>query len=200
MLSRLAPSPCLPPSRSRRCDIFCHVIDNFGDVGVCWRLARQLASEHDLAVRLWVDRLETLAGSAPAIDPRPADSAGRRCRNAAAGRPSFRSSSPADLVIEAFACHLPEAFVAAMAARIAAGVDQPRLPERRRLGRGLPCPALAASRACRSSNTSSFLVHRNTGGLLREKDLEQRRHRLPGTAAQHRILARARRDRRRPMP
>jgi hypothetical protein len=28
------------------CDLFCAVIDNFGDIGVCWRLARQLTSEH----------------------------------------------------------------------------------------------------------------------------------------------------------
>ena len=34
-----------------RCDIFCNVIDNYGDIGVCWRLARQLANEHGLAVR-----------------------------------------------------------------------------------------------------------------------------------------------------
>ena len=36
-------------------DIFCRVIDNFGDIGVCWRLARQLAAEHGKRVRLWVD-------------------------------------------------------------------------------------------------------------------------------------------------
>ena len=29
-----------------RCDLFCNIIDNFGDIGVCWRLARQLAAEH----------------------------------------------------------------------------------------------------------------------------------------------------------
>ena len=32
-------------------DIFCNVIDNYGDIGVCWRLARLLANEHGLAVR-----------------------------------------------------------------------------------------------------------------------------------------------------
>ena len=38
-------------------DIFCTVVDNYGDIGVTWRLARQLAAEHNLAVRLWVDDL-----------------------------------------------------------------------------------------------------------------------------------------------
>lgn len=28
-------------------DIFCSVIDNFGDIGVTWRLARQRVAEHD---------------------------------------------------------------------------------------------------------------------------------------------------------
>ncbi|MDP1597102.1 MAG: elongation factor P maturation arginine rhamnosyltransferase EarP [Methylotenera sp.] len=36
-------------------DIFCKIIDNFGDIGVCWRLARQLQAEHALQVRLWID-------------------------------------------------------------------------------------------------------------------------------------------------
>mgnify|MGYP000340692020 CR=1 FL=1 len=38
-----------------RWDIFCSVVDNYGDIGVTWRLARQLALEYGLEVRLWVD-------------------------------------------------------------------------------------------------------------------------------------------------
>ena len=41
----------------KRWDIFCKVVDNFGDIGVCWRLAKQLAHEHGLQVRLFVDDL-----------------------------------------------------------------------------------------------------------------------------------------------
>ncbi len=44
-------------SKSVTCDIFCAVVDNYGDIGVCWRLARQLAQEHNLEMRLWVDDL-----------------------------------------------------------------------------------------------------------------------------------------------
>ena len=51
-----------------RCDIFCNVIDNYGDIGVCWRLARQLACEHALAVRLWVDDLASFAKLCPEAD------------------------------------------------------------------------------------------------------------------------------------
>ncbi len=41
-----------------RWDIFCRIVDNYGDIGVCWRLAKQLAYEHKLTVRLGVDALE----------------------------------------------------------------------------------------------------------------------------------------------
>jgi uncharacterized repeat protein (TIGR03837 family) len=47
-----------------RWDIFCKVIDNHGDVGVCWRLARELAAQGE-AVRLWVDDPSALAWMAP---------------------------------------------------------------------------------------------------------------------------------------
>ena len=47
-------------------DIFCRVIDNFGDAGVMWRLARALRAE-GYAVRLIIDdpsTLRALAGCA----------------------------------------------------------------------------------------------------------------------------------------
>ena len=46
--------------RPMRWDIFCRVVDNFGDIGVCWRLARILAAQHACEVRLIVDRPELL--------------------------------------------------------------------------------------------------------------------------------------------
>jgi hypothetical protein len=54
--------------RPMRWDIFCQVIDNHGDLGVCWRLAAQLAAARD-AVRLWVDDARALAWMAPAGQP-----------------------------------------------------------------------------------------------------------------------------------
>ena len=49
-------------------DIFCRVVDNYGDVGVSWRLARQVAREHGKRVRLWLDDLTVLAKLRPEID------------------------------------------------------------------------------------------------------------------------------------
>ena len=102
---------------SLRWDIFCRVVDNFGDAGVCWRLARQLAHEHGIAVTLWIDDVATLARIAPALVPQPRrpGRAGVRVRRLA-GDAAPDAPLP-DVVIEAFGCGLPDRYVAAMADR-----------------------------------------------------------------------------------
>jgi len=45
------------PQQVQRWDVFCNVVDNYGDAGVCWRLARQLVAKHNLEVRLFVDAI-----------------------------------------------------------------------------------------------------------------------------------------------
>lgn len=104
------------PATKSEWDIFCHVVDNFGDIGVCWRLARQLAAEHGVGVRLWVDELESFQRICPAIDPRQSiqRAHGVEVRHWTADFPDL---VPGDVVIEAFACHLPERFVAGMVGR-----------------------------------------------------------------------------------
>ena len=52
-------------SKPIQCDIFCVVVDNYGDAGVCWRLACQLAGEHGWRVRLWIDDPAPLRQLAP---------------------------------------------------------------------------------------------------------------------------------------
>ena len=97
-------------------DIFCSVVDNYGDIGVTWRLARQLVAEHDLAVRLWVDDLSAFVRLCPEADRQAAQQkqAGVEIRQWPV---PWQPVEPADVVIEAFACALPEAYIAAMAAR-----------------------------------------------------------------------------------
>ncbi|MFM0041596.1 elongation factor P maturation arginine rhamnosyltransferase EarP [Paraburkholderia sediminicola] len=101
------------------CDIFCAVIDNFGDIGVCWRLAQQLASEHGWQVRVFVDDLHAFQMLCPSL-------ALDRARQAVGGiviehwhEPAHAGDTleVADVVIEAFACELPPIYVAAMARR-----------------------------------------------------------------------------------
>lgn len=98
-----------------RWDIFCTVIDNYGDIAVTWRLARQLAAEHGIAVRLWVDDLRPLAALKPAVDALRDQQlhAGVDIRRWTA---EFATVDIADVVIEAFACNIPDAYISAMAA------------------------------------------------------------------------------------
>ena len=94
------------------CDIFCAVVDNYGDAGVCWRLAHQLATEHDWRVRLWIDDPAPLRQLAPDHVAGPVE-----VRQWSIPWLADESSESADVVIEAFACELPTAYVAAMATR-----------------------------------------------------------------------------------
>lgn len=100
----------------KSCDIFCTVVDNYGDIGVCWRLARQLANEHGLLVRLWVDDLRSFGKLCPELDVELEGQVYRGVEIHHWGS-VFAATEPADLVIGAFACVLPPAYVAAMAAR-----------------------------------------------------------------------------------
>jgi len=99
-----------------RWDIFCKVVDNFGDAGVAWRLARILAAEHGIEVTLWLDRLEALARFEPGIAAEPA-------AQHAHGVTVRRWTDPmpddvaGDVVVEAFGCGLPGDYLHAMAAR-----------------------------------------------------------------------------------
>lgn len=100
-------------------DLFCRVIDNYGDIGVCWRLARQLVAEHGCTVRLIVDDLASFRVIAPEVRaelPRQ-HSLGV---NILAWHEAA-SLKPAPVVIEAFACDPPAAYVEAMAAHAGAG-------------------------------------------------------------------------------
>ena len=86
-------------------DIFCRVIDNFGDVGVCWRVAADLARRGQ-PVRLWVDDPSPLGWLAPHGAP------GVEVVAWADPAPDL---APGPVVIEAFGCAPPDAFVARMA-------------------------------------------------------------------------------------
>ena len=105
----------------RRWDIFCRVVDNLGDIGTCWRLARQLADEHKADVRLWIDKLESFACLSPSIS---IDALAQQVGPIEVRHwpPDFPTVDVADVVIEAFACELPETYIAAMAGRAVAPV------------------------------------------------------------------------------
>jgi uncharacterized repeat protein (TIGR03837 family) len=104
-----------------RWDIFCKVVDNYGDIGTCWRLAQQLTNEHEADVRLWVDQLQSFAQLCPAVST-TADRQRVGRVEIRRWRSDFPNVEAADVVIEAFACELPETYIAAMARQTVAPV------------------------------------------------------------------------------
>lgn len=160
-------------------DVFCRVIDNHGDLGVCWRLARQLAAcgQH---VRLWVDDAsalgwmapEGLHGGVPGLQLRPW---------AEAENPAVLAGLPrADVWVEAFGCELPSAFVAAGAQATAAPpvwVNLEYLSAEDWVERmhGLPSPVLHGPAAGWVKHFFYPGFRPGTGGLLREPGLMARR-------------------------
>jgi len=99
-----------------RWDIFCSVVDNYGDIGVTWRLARQLVSEHACDVRLWVDDLRAFERMCPDIDVEQ-DLQWQEGVEVRHWPAEWVSVPAADVVIAAFACQLPPDYMEAMAER-----------------------------------------------------------------------------------
>lgn len=92
-------------------DIFCKVIDNHGDIGVCWRLSAELATRGQ-RVRLWVDDGSALQWMAP-----------EGCDGVTVlpwleplGMNLLRlDAAPCDVLVEAFGCEIAPEFIAACA-------------------------------------------------------------------------------------
>ena len=104
---------------TRSLALFCKVVDNYGDIGICWRLARQLRQEHGIAVTLWVDDLRSFRRICPEVD---ADAEVQRIdgvtvRHWRDQSGAFTADEVADIVIEFFGCDLPPGYIAAMAQR-----------------------------------------------------------------------------------
>ena len=161
-----------------RWDIFCKVIDNFGDVGVCWRLAAELARRGE-EVRLWLDEPQALAWMAPGAlqsevphvevvhwtSPLPA---------------GLREDLPlADVWVEAFGCDPPVEAVEALGRRMAPSGRAPvwinleYLSAEPYVERSHRLPSPVMSGPAKGSTKWFFYpgFTERTGGLLREDDL-----------------------------
>lgn len=146
-----------------RWELYCRVIDNHGDLGVCWRLARQLGARGD-HVRLWVDDASALAWMAPLGAP------GVELRR--------WSEQPVhdlgDAVVEAFGCEPPAAVRQAMAARRPAPVwvDLEYLSAESYVERSHGLPSPQPDGLTRWFYFPGFTPR--TGGLLRDNDAPSR--------------------------
>ncbi|MCZ7654071.1 MAG: elongation factor P maturation arginine rhamnosyltransferase EarP [Rhodocyclaceae bacterium] len=162
-------------SRQKTWDLFCRVVDNFGDIGVCWRLARQLAGEYDLQICLWVDDFACLQTYLPQYRF-DADGSGMPGVEIRHWTEPFPDIEPAQTVVEAFACELPVRYVQAMAARAVkpCWINLEYLSAEAWAeechGMASPSPSLPLTKHFFFPGFTS-----NSGGVPMERDLPQRR-------------------------
>lgn len=162
-------------------DIFCRVIDNFGDIGVCWRLANDLVERGQL-VRIFVDDLTALRWMAPIASPQI---------EIVNWRDQETSSIedlgvPGDVVIESFGCELPAAYLTQMQSCAAPTVAQrlwlnlEYLTAEDYAARCHKLPSPVMSGLCNGWTKYFFYpgFTAQTGGLLRELDLQDRQRRF----------------------
>ncbi|TAG32367.1 MAG: elongation factor P maturation arginine rhamnosyltransferase EarP [Polaromonas sp.] len=171
-------------------DIFCKVIDNFGDIGVCWRLAADLAGRGH-RVRLWVDDASALAWMAPG------GCAGVRVLSwttpLAQTDLNTLDDHPGDVLLEAFGCEIAPEFIASSADRYCRSGLKPVWINLEYLSaeayaernHGLPSTLSVAQGGAAAGWTKWFFYPGFTvrsGGLLREPGLAQRQAAFDRTA------------------
>ena len=93
-----------------RWDIFCQIVDNYGDAGVCWRLARSLSSLHGQDVRIFCDDLPTLNLLALGVDQSVKRKIDLLPWEASFNNARHPTEAP-DVVVETFGCNLPERYL-----------------------------------------------------------------------------------------
>ena len=171
-----------------RWDIFCKVVDNYGDIGVSWRLARQLTAEYGIAVRLWVDELDSLERLCAVVDA-SLDSQAVAGVDVRRWDEQTGAAQPADVVIEAFGCDIPDGYLASMAASAAppAWINLEYLSAEDWVAgcHGLP------SRHPRLPLTRHFFFpgfSAETGGLIRERGLYEDRDAFQADSVAKRIF------------
>lgn len=172
--------------------LFCRVVDNHGDLGVAWRLARQLAAAGE-TVSLWVDEPDALAWMAPGATE--GAFAGIRVRRWTTPLATDAlDDGPADVWVELFGGDIDPEFIA-QSDRLTLGnggksskepvwINVEYLSAEGYVERshGLPSPILHGPGRGRTRHFFFPGFTARTGGLLREADLLARQARFDAAA------------------
>lgn len=95
-------------------DIFCKIVDNYGDIGVCWRLSQQLANEFSIYVRLFIDDVHVAQKIIPNLDINKPQQIINQVQIWQSSIASQISIDEVDVVIETFGCELPAQYLQQM--------------------------------------------------------------------------------------
>ncbi len=157
-----------------RADVFCKVVDNYGDIGIAWRLVRQLHNEHDWQIRLWVDDLKSFQRLEPgvALTDRQ-DLQGIEIIDWA----KALDFTPAEVVLATFSCDLPAQYLENLRSQQVGSTLWINLEYLSAENWVEGCHGLPALRSDGLSSHFFFPgFSSRTGGLLRESDLLRERN------------------------
>jgi len=171
--------------------IFCNIVDNYGDIGVSWRLARQLANEYHFSVELWVDDWHTLTDFLRPLEPDITDTSVvienvllRHWPATWPDEPEFnRSFAETSVVLEMFGCKVPAQVLAAMSGTTPSPrwINIEYLSAEHWVGEmhNLPSPQVLKLDGHTKTLQKTFFMPgftSDTGGLIREQDLLLQHH------------------------
>lgn len=157
--------------QTNRWDIFCKIVDNYGDIGVCWRLSQQLAHEHRLHVRLFIDDWDAAKKIVTALDCTKKSQLINDVEICT--WPTLENSAeanPANVVLETFSCELPDFYIQQMLLKGSIWVNLEYLSAEAWVSdfhaKPSPQPKLAITRHFFFPGFNN-----DTGGLIRENNL-----------------------------
>ena len=152
-------------------DIFCNIVDNYGDIGICWRLSQQLVNDHHVQVRLFIDNLTTAKKIIPHLDSTLTEQA---IQGVTVCTWPIVATMPAEVVIETFSCALPDAYLVKMTQQQSIWINLEYLSAESWVGdfhaKPSPHPTLAITKHFYFPGFKN-----DTGGLIREHNLIAKR-------------------------
>ena len=155
-------------------DVFCRVVDNYGDIGVTWRLVRQLQREHNWSIRLWVDDLTSFQRLEARVHLHALQQVIEHIEIIHWGDPA-PDLIPYPIVLCSFSCDLPATYITQLHQRPALWLNLEYLSAETWVEGCHRLPSL------RGDGLSSYFFfpgfNAKTGGLLRERGLLTNRDR-----------------------
>ncbi len=158
-------------TKSNRWDIFCKIVDNYGDIGVCWRLSQQLAHEHNLTIRLLIDDMASAKKIITNLDISKQSQLINGVQVCV--WPTLKNTATADaadVVLETFSCALPDFYLQQMVQQDSIWINLEYLSAEKWVSDFHAKPSPQATLAI----TKHYFFpgfKDDTGGLIREREL-----------------------------
>jgi uncharacterized repeat protein (TIGR03837 family) len=158
-------------TKSNRWDIFCKIVDNYGDIGVCWRLSQQLAHEHNLTIRLLIDDMASAKKIITSLDISKQSQLINGVQVCV--WPTLKNTATADaadVVLETFSCALPDFYLQQMVQQDSIWINLEYLSAEKWVSDFHAKPSPQATLAI----TKHYFFpgfKDDTGGLIREREL-----------------------------